>query len=632
MLLKIRPVKSLLRHLFRVKERDFLSFLDEAFLKVFSKKDSLLYEIEPKNLLKLNEILFSLKDTFSLELGDAPLPLIFFIFEGEKHLPQGPYFRPGKIYFTKDLKTQIEKAFSGASFFYKILEQEEDFFELLLPSTVPAKLLFDFKEIFFVPHEKPCFFCQSHLHESSKCPSLEIKDALSTFKELLKASLSTIAEKLKEDYEKRLLKESFFDYFYVRYFFLHPSFLKIFYYLEEEVTSWASLGKSLSFPLRGGELFLALEDLIYGRLASAKTRLKELSEEDLKVSLGLMMLSLLEEDFSRSLYYLEKALSQTQNPFLQSYLYLLKGYIYHFQGDFILSEENYRASLKADSSAFPAFYFLQLLNYQGGEPPQKIFPFFQNPFVLYYAFLEPKFIRDEKLLEEELEKSLLRYKEEAINRLKEVEDKYHKLKEMMGEEERREYLEKIKKFQENIYQGGVGLIDETSKRLLEVSLELSNFVLSKQKKLKKDFERILARYRTCEAFWKDYPYKVEDAFFGRELKKAFELLDRVSKRFRRSDLAKEIKFIAQELEKAEKLLLSLLEVKPKLEKKWQFRKKLAKFLLRFSALEGFLVLAYTLPFLVPNLQSLTKYLSLSSFFILSLILFILTLLSVNLEK
>ena len=632
MLLKIKPIKPLLSLLFKTKGKSFLDYLEDYLSKTFEKKEKYLFEVKKENLIKLNDILHSLKENFSTDIGEAPLPVIFFLFKKNFPFSEGILFRPGKIYFSKEVRNEISKALSEVKLFYRFLKISEETEELIFPSTVEPNFLFNFKDIFFVPLEKPCFFCKSYWHESENCPGLKILDPLGDFKKLLNYSLGDIAKNLKESYESQQLTENFWNFFYIRHFYLFPSFLKIPFYLHEEINNWASLWKPIQIPLKGGELFLALEDLIYQRYKSAESKFKALEEEDFRIYLGLMVLSIIEEDFQKALYYIETALSLTKNPFILSYLYLLKGYIYHFQGDLLIASENYRLALSSDSSCVPAFYLLHLLNYQEEETFEKIFPFFQHPISIYLAFLEPLFIKHERELEIELEKAFSRVREEAVSRLKDSEDKYHKLKEIMTEEEKIEYLEKIKDIQNKVYQGGINSIEEATKRALELSLELSAYIVTKQKKFKQELEKAISQYRICEHFWQSYPYKVEDVIFGQKLKTAYELIERINKRLNHSDLAKELKFITQEIKALNEILAYLLELKPQLEKKWTFRKKLLKFLIRFSALEGALTIFFALPVFFPSMSELNSFFNLSNFLIISIVFLILILIMVAFEK
>ncbi|MFN3921741.1 MAG: hypothetical protein ACK4K4_05020, partial [Caldimicrobium sp.] len=176
MYLKVLENKPLIKLLFKGKEQDFFALLKDSLEKIFLKKESFLYEIELPKLIKLNDTLFSLKEIFKKELSSAPIPVSFYLFK-EASSPIGSVFlRPGKIYFTKELKDEILEVFSKIKIHYRIEPIFEDIYELVLPSTVEPKLLFNFKEIFFGPLERKCFFCHSYGHYSSDCPGLEITD------------------------------------------------------------------------------------------------------------------------------------------------------------------------------------------------------------------------------------------------------------------------------------------------------------------------------------------------------------------------------------------------------------------------------------------------------------------------
>lgn len=631
MLLTIIKNKPLLKILFRGGERNFFIFLQDQLEKTYQRKDAFLFEVEPEKLLKLNEILFSLKEEFKNELISAPLPVSFYLFPKENLIKPRETLRPGKIYFYESLQGVIAEVLEKNKIYFKVEPYIKEIYELVLPSTVEPKLLFPFKDIFFIPYEKKCFFCQSYLHESVNCPGLEVLDAFQKFKELLQLPLDEVAGNLYKDYKLNNLKESFFDYFYGRHFYLFPSFLKIPFYLSEEIENWSQLLGKINLPIRGGELFLALEDLLFKRWKQVEERIKNL-KEDFRVELLSMMLSLSKEDYTKALYHVERALAFVKTPFLISYCIFYKGYILHYLRDIYSAEDNYKSALREDSSCFPAFYFLHLLLYEEGQGPEKVFPFFTHPFHIYQAFLEPQFIKHEMELEKALEQSIGSLREETVKRLKEVEDKFHSLKEMMRDEEKTEYEERVKEIRNNTYKGGMALIELANKKALELALELSGFLFNKIKKVKNELEKFKGLYGTFFSFWRNYPYKEEDVYFGQILKESGELLDRLNKRLLRKDLTKEIKFISKEIEQLRSYMDDLSKLKPKLEKKWKFRKKLLKFLKRFSIAEGFLVLIYLFPIFYTEANLLGRFQNLNSFLILSGILLFLVLFSLQLEK
>lgn len=631
MYLKILDHKPLIRLLFKGKEQDFFVFLKDYLDKSFLKKEQFLYEVEASKLPKLNDVLFSLKETFQKDLSSAPIPVSFYLFSRDSFFTVKGFLRPGKIYFTNNLKEEISEALSKIKLHYRIEPLFEDLYELVLPSTVEPKLLLNFKDIFFGPFEKGCFFCHSYGHRSSECPGLEIADALLKFKELLRFSLAEIGENLWTDYQHQKLRDSFFDYFYVRHFYLFPSFLKLPFYLTGEIENWAQIAGKFSIPIRGGEIYLALEDLLQKRWSQAELRIKNV-EEDFRIELISMFLALFKEDYQRVIYHIERALTYVKSPFLLSYLYFYKGYIWHYLKDIYSAEDNYKLALKEDSSCLPAFYFLNLLNYEVEENPEKIFPFFRHPYLIYLALLEPNFIKHEAELERELENALSSIREEGINRLKEVEDKYHHLKEVMTEEERSEYEAKIKEIRNSIYKGGVALIEEASKRALESALELSGYIFTKSKKIRNELQKYKNLYQNCHNFWIKYPYKVEDSIFGQRLKRSYELLEKMEKRLMRKDLTKELGLLNKELIQLQAYMEELIKLKPALENKWRFRKEVLKFIKRFSLAEGVLTALYLLPFFYPELNFLGSLQNVTSFFILSVILFLLVLLTLRIEK
>ncbi|MFN3567324.1 MAG: hypothetical protein ACK4UR_00235 [Caldimicrobium sp.] len=631
MFLTIIKSTPLLKLLFKGRERDFLIFLQDQLEKNFQKKEAFLFEVEPEKLLKLNEIIFTVREDFKSEILSAPLPVSFYLVPEENLKEPSEALRPGRIYFYETLKGKILEVLEKKKIFFKTEPYDKEIYELILPSTVEAKLLFPFKDIFFLPFEKRCFFCQSHLHETSYCPGLDVSDTFQKFRELLSFPLEEIAENLYRDFKQKRIKESFFDYFYVRHFYLFPSFLKILFYLPEEIENWPQLLGNISLPVRGGELYLALEDLLYKRWKQVEMRIKNL-EDDFRVELLNIMLSLLKEDYPKALYHIERALTFVKTPFLISYLLFYKGYLLYYLKDIYSAEDHFKLALKEDASCFPAFYFLHLLLYEEEQAPEKVFPFFTHPFHIYQAFLEPQFIKHELELEKSLDRAIATLREEAVKRLKEAEDKFHSLKEVMGEEEKREYEERLKEIRNNTYKGGVALIELANKKALELALELSGFLLSKIKKFKKELEKFKNFYSSVFNFWRNYPYKEEDIYFGQILSKSGVILNRLNKRLLRKNLSKEIKFITKEIEQLRSYMEDLLKLKPELERKWKFRRKLSKFLKRFSIAEGFLVLIYLFPLFYSEVNLLGRFQNFYTFLILSCILLLLVLFSLQLEK
>ncbi len=630
MFLKILEIKPLLRHLFKGKVQEFNFFLRDSLDKTFVKREHSLYEIDPHKLPQVNDFLFSLRETFKKDLFSAPLPVSFYLFsEASPSEPKVP-FRAGKIYFHKSLYKEILEVFSKLKLFFKIEAISNEVYELLLPSTVDPKLNFPYKDIFYIPLEERCFFCHSHWHATSDCPGLDIQESLDKFKEILKFSLEEVAEKLYAHYLQRETKENFLDYFFIRHFYLFPSFLKVPLYLVGEIENWSQLTGKLVLPIKGGEIFLALEDLLHKRWSQAELRLKNL-EEDFRLELLFMMLSILKGDFKRALYHIERALTFVKTPFLLSYLYFYKGYIHHIQGDIYQAEDNYKTALKEDTSCVPAFYFLHLLNYEENHS-EKIFSYFRHPFLIYLAFLEPKFIKHEEELERELENAISSLKEEALIRLKEAEDKFHNLKEVMPEETIREIEETLKEIRQGLYKGGIALIEEAGKRALELSLELSGYVFSRTKKIKGELQKLKNQYQILYNFWNEYPYKTEDAYFGQRLSTTYNLIEKMQKIYMRKDISKELKILHKELERLKKNIEELSTLKSELQKKWRFRKKLFSFIRRFSLAEGFLISIYLFPLLFPKVDFLGPLQNLTSFVLFSFLILVVVLITLQLEE
>ncbi len=631
MFLRVIENKPLFNFIFRLSSKEITSFLQEELSKIFERQDKYLYKGEPSQLLTLNDLLYHIKDLYSQILGSAPPPYVFYLSEKREFSWRDYFLRPGKIYFSEDLREKIQRELSSAKIFYRIETVKEDFYELVLPSTVDPNLILPFKDIFFIPLQKRCFFCRTYLHKSENCPGLKDLDSFSNFRKLLNYSFKNISESLRLNLISKADQE-IAHLFFSRNFFLFPSFLKIVFYLYKEIDNFSMLGLNLSVPVRGGDLAFALDYLIHRKFEEAERKFKSIEEEDFRKELGLAFTEFFQEKYDRTLYHLENALSMVNTPFLKGYLYFLKGYLSQYLGDNFTAEENYRLALKEDSSFIPAFYYLYELLYEREEQPEKIFPFFQNPYTIYLAFLEPFFIKHQKELEESLEKALGSIREEISQRLKEAEDKYHKIKELLLEEEIMEIEEKLRKMRRLAYEGGVALIEEAGRLAMELALELNGYILSKIKKYKKEITFLEDRYQILANFWKVYPYKNEDITFGQKLKTSFELIERIQKRLKRSEVAKELKFISKDLEKIKVLLEDLVALRPQLEKKWRVRKKLLKFIKTFFISESILAVIYTLPLFLPQGKVFLSFLSFSSFIILSLILLFGTLIFAQIEK
>lgn len=630
MFLKILENKVLLRWLFGPKLRDLRIVLEDHLSKFLYKRDHNLFETQDLNIRELNNCLFYIKDHFAQELGSAPLPLTFLIFENEIPLST-LHFLPGKIYFTRELKDYIEKSLSQTQLFYKIEPIEENLFELLLPPTVPPKLKFPFKEIFYVPLERSCFFCGTYCHESKECPGLSVENPLDKFKGYLELSFENLTIKLKEAYQIAPYKDEFFQGFWGRHFYLFPSFLKYLFYYPQEISFWSAIYEPFAFPIKGGELFLALENLTRGNLSSAEVTFKNFEGEFLG-ELGLIMVNILKEDYTKALYHIENALSQAVTPFSKSYLIFLKAYLYHYKQDLLLAEDLYNEALKIDSSCLPAFYFLQLLRYENHEPWQKIFPFFQNPYIVYLAFLEPKFIKHQRELEENLEKIFYSYKEEALKRLKELEDKYHHLSEILTEDDQIAYDERIKRIRNSLYSGGLHLIESASKASLELLLELNSYVFATTKRLKSQWRKLQDRYLVLNNFWQKYPYKEEEVHFAKKLLHISNLLEKTGNKLKRAEISKELKWIKKELSQTLTLIEDLEKNREELIKKWRFRTKLRKFLIRFGLSEGAILLLYFLSIFWERGEFTKRIFTLGNFFLVSFFLFILVLFTISIEK
>jgi hypothetical protein len=117
---------------------------------------------------------------------------------------------------------------------------------------------------------------------------------------LLTLSPWTIADELtKAIFEKENTEA--LNYFYTRYFFNFPAFLKIIFYRTGEINSFSQVPLHLPTPVRGGDLGLGLEELMAGRVETAEKRFSEVEEGDFRRELGLAFVQGLERKISRRL-------------------------------------------------------------------------------------------------------------------------------------------------------------------------------------------------------------------------------------------------------------------------------------------------------------------------------------------
>jgi len=639
MFLRLIPYRTYARLIFSYRARDLLEVFPTILKNVFLPFDSNLFQVEGR-LQKLNDLLFQYKEHFSKELGSAPAPFAILITDerekslvslrmtGERFWMTGSIkkpLRPGKVYVEEGLKDKVEKELKGTNLHFQ-LERWGDLFELKLPATFDQKLYFPFKDFFLIPNDKRCFFCGSYQHGTPDCPGLNDREPQLNFYRLLILSPWTIAAKLSKDIFEEEYTEAL-NYFYTRYFFNFPAFLKIIFYRTGEINSFSQVPLHLPTPVRGGDLGLGLEELMAGRVETAEKRFSEVEEGDFRRELGLAFVQVLKEDFHKAIYFLENALSLIKNPFLRGYLNYLKGTIYFQLGDKGLAEESFKEAMKEDSTNIPSFFFLGLIRYLEEEPLDKLSPFFHQPYTLYLSYFEPLFLRVEKELEELLDKVYLSYKEEALTRLKKAEDKYHALKEVMPDKTSQGYLGRLKKLSQDINQGGLALVDSASKQVLELALELNGYVFSRIKKLKQEFEPLRFTFRKLSEFWTIYPYKTEDTFFGQSLKKAEELILRIERRLKRSEPSKELKFLESEFKQLKEIVENLQTAKPELEKKWEFRKRLYSFIKKFSLAEGLNLIFHAVLLFLPQVET-SWFPSLESFVVSSLFILFLVLISV----
>ncbi len=586
----IRPVfwENLLSFLLKGRETETKLFVDERLQFSCRKIEKGIYTLVKKDISFLNSVFEVFKTNFKYYLNSAPPPFSIFLSKEPNEVLEAPFFRAGKIYFTKSIKKEVEDLLKEINFFYKI-EPWFKIYQLTFPATVDQKLLIPFKDVFWTGKQKPCFFCGSTLHQHTNCPGLKISEPGKAFVSIMNYSFAEIGELLWEGIKNGFSEEK--DLFSPRYFYLFPSFLKVIFFKSHEISSWSGFKADAPFPVRGGDLGLGLDFLTRGDLTKSKAHFESV-EEDPLAYLGLFFVNLLKKDYDVAFYYLESALEGIKNPFVRSYTYLLKGKLHEFLGDKFSAEDMYKEATKADNTCLPAHFHLSLLKYAEEREFKALTRLLDHTQGMYWLFLEPLLIKEQKELEELLFDKIAEKREVAVQRLKEAEDKFFDIKELLKENKRKEYEEKLKELYKKIHQGGIGAIEKASEVALELSLELQGLFFNRVKELHSNLEEIKAVYERLRKFWNAYPYKATDPYFGKRLKDLASLIESINKKLVSSRLNKMLKLVLKEVEAGQKIVKELLELEEELRRKWIFRKRLYYFLRSFSFIEGFLLALY----------------------------------------
>ncbi|WP_028841835.1 tetratricopeptide repeat protein [Thermodesulfobacterium hveragerdense] len=618
MFLKIIEIPRLKHFLFKTSSQELDYHVEELLKKTYKGVSSNFYQVPPKNLVYLNEILYNLKERFKKFLGSSPLPF-YIILSKERDFSEKPqHVRAGKIYFQENLKKEVLQEFEGVNLFYKVQDWLDDWKELTLPATVDPKIDFFYKDFFFTGPNPPCFFCGSTHHPYHKCPGLLEPQPRSVLEQALDLPFSETSQIIWQG-----LIEEKPNYFNIRHFYLLPEFLKIVFYRGEGLTSWSQLKLSIETPVRGGNIGIGLDALIKGDLNVAESRFLE-EESDLKACIGLTFVNLLKNRWDRALYFLETALSQNTSNFTKSYIIFLKGYLYEYQGNDLTAKELYQKAFELDKTFLPVFFRLRVLDYLNDEPIDKFMGYFGHPLLIFWAFTEPLFIRDQEELENFIEKRILEKRENALQRLKEAEDLFHRLKHVMTKDEIKEYEELLKTLAYDIYHRGMGAIDKASDRALDLTLELQALVYNKVKEINHKITELKKQYEVLATFWSKYPYKEEDIIFGKELKTLKNLLEKNLENTKKRDISQILTLMFSELNLAEEKVQLLKDLKDDLKRKWVFRRRLTDFLRNFLLLETLLVTFYVIGYLFED-SFLESLLTIPVFLIISVVILFLCL-------
>jgi len=619
--LKIIKHQKLIDFLFRAQASSAEIFLKDLLSRRIVRVNKNIYRLNLEDILYLDKILEEFKTEFSPLLKSAPIPFSFLLTKSQTEKISDTILRAGKIYLEdSSTKEGINSFLKHSNIFYKI-DSWKNLWELILPSTVDPKIELFYKDIFWYGSKGPCFFCKTPWHDSLNCPSLLDPEPRNTFLSSLTFHFREISQLLWEGICEENLVSNKLKYFYIRNFYLLPEFLKIVFYRYDMVETWGHLKLDIETPFRGGNLGLGLEYLIKGNFDNAKREFSEI-EDDFRASIGLALINILNKDFKSALYYIEKAFFQVGTPFLKSYLLFLKGYFHEYIGETFIVDEFYKEALEEDSTCLPALYYFNLAKYVKGSPLSEILVYFNHPYLLYWSYLEPLFIKDQRELEEFLYEKIAEKREQASQRLKETEDRYHKIKIFLSDLEKKEYEERLSQIRENIHKGGLGLIESGYSKALEMDLELQGYIYRIIQNLREDFEKVKSDYKNLSSFWRKYPYKYEDISFGKELKVFSDLVQKIETKLKEKDPTDVLSLLISEINSCKKEAETLKALKENLIKKWSFRVRLAYFLEIFSLLEFITASIFIIFPYLPISGILKNFFNISSFLLVSFLLLI----------
>ncbi len=591
--------------------------LENFFLRI--KRDT--FEISPpKNFLYLNKILENFKTEFSNFLGSSPPPFSFILSKNINKVEIPEILRAGKIYMENSLKDGIASILEAENIFYKIIPWK-NLWEIVLPSTVDPKIEVFYKDLFWVGKYEFCLFCKTTWHPSLECPSFSETELKNIFQSALQLPFKQLSQFLWEGiYENNFSYEKL-KYFYVRNFYILPEFLKLIFFASDTLQNWSQFKIHLNVPIKGGKLGLGVEYLMRKELENARIKFLEASE-DPKANLGLALIEILKKDYKNALYYVEEALNKIKTPFLKSYFLFLKGYLHELIGFSIIADEFYKAALEIDFLCLPAFYYLSLSKYKEGKPLSEIIFSFNHPYLLYWSYLEPLFIKEQRSLEEYLYEKIFEKQEEGTKRLKEAEDRYHKIKVFFSEKEKKEYEKRLSDLRESLYKGSLDNIEKASQKALEIDLEFQGYIYKKIKSLQEALKVLRENAIVFQRFWQRYPYKYEDITFGKDLKELWDLINKINIKIKRKDPSDILSILISEIDSGKQKVENLKIQKEKLIKKWNFRMKLANFLRNFTLSEIALTIIYIILPYFPGFKNLERFLTPSSFLFFSFILLI----------
>ncbi|MBF0225283.1 MAG: hypothetical protein HQK76_07490 [Desulfobacterales bacterium] len=368
--------------------------------KFINTKDNLWkIESEHEKIFKDNAIGLIINNSLAaVELAKKILLYLKEKIEGAYNLPvqliidSGPYFRAEKI-FVDNLKVNWDSITLGeiyiSSSAYRLITERPNFstYPLFNPNQTHSYYKIIFKEeavknesVMFIYQNKliegehpPCFYCGSHKHLLSDCPSKKIRDMTFSLDKLGYLSFNTINKlfyyyltNTKPDNET-FLEDTLFNIkgdsliahnaFYELKTYIQLRFFRNIWDSTED--NWGKVKEIKPGKNLGGRIWLAFDCIFVSKLNEAenilKTALKEFPQ-DYRVYCVLGFLNLERTDFRKAQYYFEQALSLTTTKTQKIFILLLLSRINFLEGNISDAERQVNQILFSSPNCDEAIY------------------------------------------------------------------------------------------------------------------------------------------------------------------------------------------------------------------------------------------------------------------------------------